>query len=174
MAYHDCTVSGLHMWAKHLVENVGWIMMAHRYGAENKVSHTSQNHVVWPADEVSAISRNLFNAKVSGFIASVRLFKRKLSHRIRDDETKSGDLVNNPSDTQKDLLILEKEHLPLLEYVCTTLLEASGSDATITITRTDGKSLFGGKRGSKKSSKSSKSTKPKKASKGKKGSKKSV
>jgi hypothetical protein len=163
---HDCTVSGLHMWSKHLVENVGWILMADRKTHKNKPTATVE---AWGTSLVPTdVEKELYKEKVEGFVASVRLLELHVNRRIS---------ATGAGDTLEDLKIIKENHIVFLNHIIGTLATIESNGEVKSKAENESKSQYGGKRGSKKSSKSaksSKSTKPKKASKGRKGSKKSV
>jgi len=167
---YDCTVSGLHLWGKHLVEEMGWMMLASQRLEENTGAVTVDMNKPGSNDKYTAqeveienasreeLLRNekreffLYKTKIDGYKASIRLFALKLQDKI--EETDSVKKVDGS--TKHDLEIINRDYIAILQMFMRDepIFQAGGSKTK----------QHGGKKGSKKSSKSSKKPSSKKSS----------
>ena len=174
----DCTVSGLHLWGKHLVEEFGWMMLAYDRVKDYypEIDQTEEEVITRNVQKITLINTiqnknelNLYISKIKGYIASINLFALKLHSRIKTNDKIGKDPtieLKVESSTSADLLIIARDYIAILNMFLdkcgeTVININEGDLALIGGSKTK---QHGGKKGSKKSSKSSKKPSSKKSS----------
>ena len=167
----DCTVSGLHLWGKHLVEEFGWMMLAYdRVKDQTGEGKSLMELALMELEGLENSNEVKLNIdKIRGYIASINLFALKLHSRIKTNDKIGKDQLIDlkvESSTSADLLIIARDYIAILNMFLVKCgvplininegdLELFGGSKT---------KQHGGKKGSKKSSKSSKKPSSKKSS----------